>query len=403
MSPQSIFIKISSRQFFLLIKKNHSILLFMLLLLMAGCRSEPEPTENNAPESNDGKTMLTRQQMELAGFEFGSIEEVLLSGDVNARGVLALPPEADALVSPIRGGIVTSIEVTLGQIVNKGQPLCYLSHPDLINLQQEYLVSQQQLRFLENEYERQRKLYDEKVSSEKKFLQTQTDYETTKGHARALAIILGQMGLDAKTITADNIYSRVPVVSPIQGVVNDIMASIGKNVTENEQLFEVSCRKKLLVELEVFEKDIMKIKEGQRVTFILSNVDTTKHEAVVISRGASVQQAGRVVLVRASFENSNESLLPGMFVASEIHTGEELFDALPESAIMNSGSDNPYIFFTTTPEGSDQMFFDRAAITTGYAEDGFVSVKLQQPLPANALVVTKGGYWVDAQQQHTGE
>ena len=403
MSPQSIFIKVSSRQFFLLIKKNNAILLFMLLLLMAGCRSEPEPTENNVPEGNDGKTMLTKQQMELAGFEFGSIEKVLLSGDVNARGVLALPPEADALVSPITGGIVTSIEVTLGQTVNKGQPLCYLSHPNLINLQQEYLVSQQQLRYLENEYERQKKLYDEKVSSEKKFLQTETEYETTKGHARALSIILGQMGLDAKTITADHIYSRVPVVSPIQGTVNDIMASIGKNVTENEQLFEVSCRKKLLVELEVFEKDIMKIKEGQRVTFFLSNVDTTKHEAVVISRGATVQQAGRVVLVRASFENSNESLLPGMFVASEIHTGEELFDALPEGAIMNSGSDNPYIFYTTSPEGSDQMFFDRASITTGYAEDGFVSVKLQQPLPANARVVTKGGYWVDAQQQHTGE
>ncbi|HZK07395.1 MAG TPA: efflux RND transporter periplasmic adaptor subunit [Bacteroidales bacterium] len=403
MRLKSIFIKVSSRQFFLLIKKNNTILLFMLLLLIASCGSEPEPTENNVPEGIDGKTMLTQQQMELAGFEFGSIEKVLLSGDVNARGVLALPPESHALISPLTGGVVTSIEVTLGQIVSKGQPLCYLTHPNLINLQQEYLINEQQLRFLENEYERQRKLYDEKVSSEKKFLQTQTDFETAKGRSRAMSIILAQMGLDAKTITADNMYSRVPVVSPIRGIVNDIMASIGKNVSENELLFEVSCRKKLLVELEVFEKDIMKIQEGQRVSFNLSNIDATEHEAVVISRGASVQQAGRVVLVRASFENSNESLLPGMFVASKIHTGEELFDALPEGAIMNSSSVNPYIFYTTTPEGSEQMFFDRAAITTGYAEDGFVSVKLAKPLPAGARVVTTGGYYINARQLQSAE
>lgn len=375
----------------------------MLLVLIAGCGSEPEPTENNTSEDHDGKVMLTQQQMELAGFEFGLIEKVLLSGDVNARGVLALPPEAHALVSPLMGGVITSIEVTPGQSVSKGQVLCYLTHPHLINLQQEYLINQQQLRFLENEYERQRTLYDEKVSSEKKYLQTQTDYETAKGRAHTLLIILRQMGLDAKTITPENIYSRVPVVSPIQGIVNDIMASIGKNVTENEQLFEVSCRKKLLVELAVFEKDIMKIKEGQRVSFTLSNVDATEYEAVVISRGGSVQQAGRVVMVTANFENSNENLLPGMFVASEIHTGEELFDALPEGAIMNSGSDNPYIFYTTAPEDSDQAFFKRAAIAIGYAEDGFIRVKLARPLPADARVVTKGGYYINARQQQSAE
>lgn len=399
MRLKSISIKAYSPRFYLLIKKGNAILLFMLLMLIAGCDSEPEPAENKLQDGHDGKIMLTRQQLELADFEFGSIDKVLLSGDVNARGVLALPPEAHALVSPLTGGVVTSIEVTLGQTVSKGQTLCYLTHPNLINLQQEYLISQQQIRFLENDYQRQRKLYDEKVSSEKKYMQAQTDYESTKSRANSLAIILKQIGLTPENISADNIYQRVPIVSPIQGIVNDIMASIGKNVTENEQLFEVSCRKKLLVELEVFEKDIMKIKEGQRVSFTLSNVDATGYEAVIISRGAAVRQAGRVVLVTASFENSDENLLPGMFVASEIHTGEQLFDALPESAIMNSGSDNPYIFFTTTPEGSEQAYFERTSITTGYAEDGFVRVKLQQPLPANARVVTKGGYYVDAQQR----
>ncbi|NCA86681.1 MAG: efflux RND transporter periplasmic adaptor subunit [Clostridia bacterium] len=402
MNPTS-FIKIISRQFFLLIKKIRLVFPIIAMLLLIGCGSGPTPVENAATAGSEGKIMLTQEQMELAGFEFGTIDKVLLSGDVNARGVLALPPEAHAMVSPLMGGVIISIEVTLGQTVQKGQPLCYITHPNLINLQQDYLINQQQIRFLENEYQRQQKLYDEKVSSEKKYLQTQTDYETAKGRANALSIILGQMGLDARTITAENIYSRVPVVSPIRGIVNDIMASIGKNVTENEQLFEISCRKKLLVELEVFEKDIMKIKEGQRVSFTLSNVDTTEHEAVIISRGAAVRQAGRVVLVTASFENSDENLLPGMFVASEIHTGEQLFDALPESAIMNSGSDNPYIFFTTTPDGSDEVYFNRAAIATGYDEEGFVRVKLQQPLPANARVVIKGGYYISAHQQQTSD
>ncbi len=383
-------------------KKRLGFLLFNLgfLALLFSCHQAESSFEANdeAAANSDNSITLTQEQAKLAGLDFGNIEKKLLSGDVDARGKLLLPNNGKATVSPVMGGVVTAIEVIPGQIVKKGQVLAYLSHPDYVGIQEQYLSAANTLEFLENDLSRQKRLYEENVGSEKKYLQAKTDYQGTKAKLNALRLMLEQIGLEPAEIEKGNIYSRIPVRTPITGMVNAIMANLGKNVGEGDELFEISCRKKLFVNLDVFEKDIMKIKKGQRVTFTLSNVDNKTYEAEIISIGGSVQSNGRVVKVLAEFENSSELLFPGMFVASKIHTGEEVFDALPESAIMNFGTGNPYIYYTTSRLESPTLSFLKTAVKTGFDEGGFVQVQLMQSLPKEAMIVTNGGYYVQSEE-----
>ncbi|MCF8366359.1 MAG: efflux RND transporter periplasmic adaptor subunit, partial [Bacteroidales bacterium] len=334
----------------------------------------------------------------LAGIEFGKIEKRLLSGDVDARGKLLLPQNGKATISPIIRGVISSIEVMPGQAVQKGQVLAYLTHPDYVEIQEQYLNTINSLEYLENEYNRQKRLYDENVGSEKKFLLAKTEFQAAKAKLTALKLMIEQIGIDPKEIEGGKIFSKIPVKTPITGMVDMIMANLGKNVAEGDALFEITCRKKLFIELEVFEKDIMKIRKGQRVSFSLANVENRMYEAKVISIGGSVQRAGRVVKVLAEFENTNEFLFPGMFVASQIHTGEEVLEALPAGAIMNYGSGNPYIYFTVEQEGNKNFFFSKIAVKTGFEEDEFVQIEAVDAIPQNARIVTKGGYYIQAEE-----
>jgi cobalt-zinc-cadmium efflux system membrane fusion protein len=381
-------------------KRAIYIFTFCVLVAMASCRQAETEAGETAIETTEGSqaVKLSQAQIDLAEISFGQIEQKLLSGDVDARGILDIPPDGIASVSPVIGGIVQSIEVFPGQKVNKGQVLASLTHPDYIDLQEQYLGTANSLVFLENDYQRQQRLFDEKVSSEKTLLESQTAYQAAKARLSALKIILGQLGIDAETIEDGQLFTKIPLRSPIEGMVNAINVNLGKNVGVGDELFEITCRNKLHLTLDVFEKDILKIENGQRVTFNLSNVDDKIFEARVLSIGGTVQSAGRIVKVVAEFENTGTMLFPGMFVASQIHTGEKMFDALPESALMNYGTGKPYIYYTSSPASSDEHKFNRMAVETGYEEDGYVHVILQEALPTAARIVTRGGYYIQSEE-----
>lgn len=373
--------------------------LMILLMLAVACGQEQETAETPEASGTDkGKVVLTDAQIELAGFEFGKVESKLLSGDVEARGKLMLPQDGQATISPVISGVLHSIGVTPGQSVEKGKVLAYLTHPDYVKLQEQYLSVANNLKFLENEFQRQKRLYEENVSSEKKYLMAKTEFQGAKAQLNALKLMIEQLGLNPADIEQGKIFSKIPVKSPIRGMVDAINVNLGQNVQEGTPMFVITCRDKLLVSLDVFEKDIRKIRKGQRVTFVLSNVGDQVYEASVISVGGSVQNPGRIVKVLASFENKGYNLFPGMFVASKIHTGEEYFEALPVSAIMNYGTGKPYVYFTTDPPQGNELSFGRASVETGYEESGYIRVKFTKKLPANALIVNKGGYYIQAEE-----
>lgn len=372
---------------------------FIAILFLLSCNGQNEAADTpEAVDDNSGNVVLSSDQISLAGIELGKMENKLLSGDVTARGKLMLPQDGQATVTPVIKGVLQSIMVIPGQQVERGQVLAYLTHPDYIELQEQYLTVKNNLVFLKNEYQRQKRLYDENVGSEKKFMQAKTDLQTAKAKLHALELMIEQLGLNPEEIGEEMLFSRVPIKTPIKGMVDAIDVNLGQNVQEGQPMFMITCRNKLLVSLDVFEKDIRKIERGQRVSFVLSNVDKTVYEATVISIGGSVQNPGRIVKVLANFENIEYNLFPGMFVAAEIHTGEEYFEALPVSAIMNYGTGKPYVYYTTDPAGSTKISFSRAAVETGYEESDFMQVKYIENIPKDALIVTKGGYYVQAEE-----
>ncbi|MGA9589417.1 MAG: efflux RND transporter periplasmic adaptor subunit, partial [Salegentibacter sp.] len=213
----------------------------LVILTLSACKQEnsaehhetAEAAENgeNHHDQNGGlesqKLHLSPQKFEALGLKVDSLPTKSLTGLVEANGQLRVPPQNEAAITAIIGANVTGIKVIEGDKVNNGSVLAYLSHPDLIKLQTEYTNAYNRMKFLEKEYQRQKRLYEAEVGSGKKFQETEADYNSIKGQVKGLESQLGLLRLNLSRIRQGNVYSQVPVVSPIEGYVEKVNIKVG--------------------------------------------------------------------------------------------------------------------------------------------------------------------------------
>ncbi|MFO8128694.1 MAG: efflux RND transporter periplasmic adaptor subunit [Bacteroidales bacterium] len=381
--------------------KNYNVHIVVLLLFaFAACnRSTNDAKEAGVKDQQrDGRLMLTAAQFENAGIQFGSIEKQLLSLDVHAKGRIKVPHNAKAIMASPVGGTVHKLKVMLGNRVGKGDPLAVIHSPDFITLQKDFLVAKSRLNLLELDFERQKSLKTKEAVSEKIYQKARSEFFQTQALFNALGKRLDMLNVAVDELTADNLKSVYVLKSPINGYVDEIYLYVGQFVECNDEIFSIINRQTLYIELDVFEKDIMKVLPGQRVTFSLANLDSDTYEASIKSISGSVVRNAKVMRVLAGFDNSGIDLLPGMFVSSTIHTREGYLDALPENALLFDGNEEHYIFYSLPFWNNDTAYyFNTARVKPGFAEDGYAQVTLLDSIPEEAKIVVQGGYYLKSE------
>ena len=318
-----------------------------------------------------------------------------LSGVVEANGQLEVPPQHEATVTAIIGANVTSIKVIEGDQVNKEQVLGYLAHPNLSSIQSNYVRAYSQLKFLEKEYERQKKLYEENVGSGKTYQQTLADYQTIKGEAKGYEAQLKQLNLNVSKIQNGDIYENVPVVSPIKGYIEKVEVQLGQFVDPQTVMFRIVNTDHIHADLMVFEKDVYKVKKGQKISFTVESVPGTTLTAEIYSVGKQFEQNPKAVHVHAEIDQKEDFLIPGMYINGRIHTGEKPVLALPESAIIEEEG-KPFIFIAEVhqEDGETEWSFRAVEIRTGLVDEGWVEINLLEPLPESAKVAWNNAYYL---------
>lgn len=366
-----------------------------LVILFSCSRSAENATEEPAAVAS-GTIVLTRQQVNSAGITFGRITPEMLSMDIHAKGKLILHPQNLAQVSSVVSGSIEEILVQEGSVVVKGAPLLSVISPEFIRLQQDFLEVRSNFRMKEQDYKRQELLVRDRIISEKKFQEITAEYEEIKARYASLKAQLNLLNISAETIRDGDLQRSVRILAPIGGSVEKIQVHLGRYIEPQVPLMILVDKSSLVVELMVFEKDIPYVSTGQRVTFKLANLSGEIYEAKVAAIGRTVEENARTVRVLAHFINKSPAILPGMFVAAEIHTSEQTVDALPEEAVITDEA-NPYIFITPDQDQSANFHFIRIPVQTGFREDGFIQVTPLKAIPAGMRIPVKGTFFIKAQ------
>jgi cobalt-zinc-cadmium efflux system membrane fusion protein len=357
-----------------------------------------EQDEEGQHEAEEGVVELTKEQAETIGLEVRSLEKKSLGNTIKVTGQLELFPQHRANISPFVGGNVRSISVIEGDKVSKGQVLAYLEHPDIITMQQEYQEKNDELVFLKQDFERKQTLYDKGVSSGKEFQMAQSKFRSTTSSVNGLRSKLRLLGINADKVLQGQIYSAVPITTPISGYVDEVMISLGDYVAPQTKMFTVSDNSEIHVDFKVYEKDIRKVKQGQEIYFTVASKPDELLKAKIHAIGKTFETDPKALHVHADVHNEDKELLPGMYVEGRIVQDQKMAFAVPEDAIIKEGEQS-FIFILDEDgkEEENKMKFKMISVNIGITDLGFVEVNLPADLNNDIKVVTKGAYTLSSE------
>ncbi|MBT8275745.1 MAG: efflux RND transporter periplasmic adaptor subunit [Bacteroidia bacterium] len=314
---------------------------------------------------------LTAKQYDALQMEVDTLAQRNLSGYVEANGKLEVPPQNEATITTVVGANVVSIQVIEGDMVNKGQTVAYLSHPNIIQKQTDYLNAYSNSQFLKKEYERQKTLYDAGVGSGANFQKAEAEYQASRSMVKGLEAQLQQLNVSASGVMNGTIYQWVALRSPIQGFVQKVEVKTGQYVEPQTDLMEIVDTHHVHADLMVFEKDVYKVKEGQKVNFNVQSIPEKELTAEIYSVGKTFEQNPKAIHVHAEIENKGGNLIPGMYIQGRIQTDNIMTTAIPESAIAADG--NRFYIFSAENE-NDKWKFTPVEVTKGTQDMDWVAI-----------------------------
>lgn len=374
----------------------------MLSLLVTACGNKESHNEEDGnkeakEEHQEGEeVMLSAEQFKSLKMKIDTIASRNMSGYVEANGTLEVPPQNEAAITSVIGANVVSIEVIEGDKVNKGQVVAYLSHPNIIKMQTDYLNAYSNSDFLKKNYERQQKLYDAGVGSGANFQKAEAEYDASKAMVSGMVAQLQLLNVSTKSVRNGTIAQRVALRSPIEGFVQKVEVKTGQYVEPQTELFEIVNTHHVHADLMVFEKDVFKVKKGQKVIFNIQSIQDEELSAEIYSVSKTFEDNPKAVHVHAEIENKKGNLIPGMYIQGRIQVTNVKTMALPESAIIKEG--DKFFVFSVEKENEDWSF-KPIEVILGQKDGKWIAVEFLEEIEFKTKFAYNNAYYLIAEMK----
>ncbi len=367
---------------------NHTFYCLLAVLLLLSC-GEKKTMPDKSTKTENALIRVTKSQFQQTDMVLGALQEKMFPQVVSANGMIDVPPENRVLVSAVMGGYIKRTPLIVGDWVKKGQLLVVLENPEFVQLQQQYLEVKEQLSYLKAEYERHEILLAEKISSEKNYLKTESDYKTAMARFKGLRKQLRLLNISETEVERGNITTTVALHAPLSGNVTQVLVSKGAFVSPASPILEIIDHSHIHLELLVFERDIMNIEKGQSIWFKVPEVVNQRFEAEVYLVGTTIEE-NRTVKVHAHLKNEKQRFLTGMFVEADIVTNSEIASALPSDAIIEVQGTN--VALRLVSEEETAYLFEKVEIQTGAVFSGYTQIKNAESFNRKDPFLVKGTF-----------
>lgn len=371
---------------------NFAGLLFALFLLSCGSPQKKQETEVHEEKQQHEETdhvSLTPEQYEVAGIKLGALETRTLSGTIKVNGLLDLPPKNLVSISTPLEGIVKSTEMLQGMRVKKGTVVATIQNPEFIQMQQDFLDYKSQLDFLKQELSRQEELSVENVNSKKAVQKARSEYNSVSARLLGQRTRLSLLNINFSALENGRISKTFNLYAPITGYVTQVNTNTGAFASTKDMLFKIADTEHLHAELTVFEKDVPKLKIGQKVKFTLAN-EETERLATVFLIGREISKE-RTVQIHCHLDKEDRQLIPGMYLKAYVESGSNKVTALPEQAIVEfEGKKYVFIQLSEGDKAKKRLYeFQMMEVQTGITENGYSQVSIAD---RDRNIVIKGAY-----------
>lgn len=386
-------------------KKSILILLAILFVSCSNDKSSPETHDDhsqgevtNATNHHDEDILeIDKKVFESMNIEFDTLKRRNMNDAVYATGHLRLPPNNEATVTAMVGANIKDIKVIEGDKVTKGQTVVVMYHPNLIELQTNFIELASELDYLEKEYDRQKKLFDIDANSGKSFQKVKSEYLSKKARYNGEKKKLQLLNINVENVLKGEITENIAIKSPISGYVTNISVRNGQYINPNDEIISIVNNDHIHADLMIFEKDAMKVKKGQQVRFSSEFMPNKEMNAVIYSVGKVFEENPKAVHIHAEIKDNKEGLIPGIYIKGTILIDSTKVYALPETALVRDGKD--FYAFVYVSNDADHVQLSRVKVITGLIKDGWVEVKSILSNEKSLKIAQNQAYFLQAEME----
>ena len=418
-------------------KIRYILAIIVVLLTFSACKNDKQAAENKSSETKAGGkaeanseeemptiATLSQEQIKIVGIQLGTIEQKELTATIKANGLLKVHNNNKANATSLYGGVIKTLNVQNGDYVKKGQVIATIANPQFIQLQEEYLSTASKISFAEQELARQKELNEGNAGAKKNLQSATAELNSLRTRRASLQQQIQLMGINPGSVSNSNLKSALVVTSPLNGTVSNVFAKIGSYVDVSSPVIEIVDNSSLHLDLQVFEKDLPKIKVGQIIHFTLTNNPTTVYDATVFSIGSSFENESKTIAVHCRVKGNKNGLIDGMNITGIVSLDNITTPAVPNDAIVNA--DGKYYVFIQTDkrveehkeegeeenkggkenehkEGKININFEKVEVLKGVSDMGYTAITFVKQIPVNAKIVVKGAFFVNAKLSNAGE
>lgn len=360
-------------------------ILIALIGLFISCKEE----KNEVVTPNNGLITVTKEQFQSSKMEIATLMGNEFNVTVSASGKIDVPPQYRAKITPFIGGYVKSSSFLVGDKVAKGQVLVTLENTEYLDIQKEYVAIAEQINYLKSEFERQKTLYNEKITSQKNYLKAESDYRQAKGMYQGLREKLLLLNINPTNVEKGKFTSVITLKAPISGDITVMNANVGMFMSPSDVIMEVVDTQHLLLNLNVFESDILKIKVGQNIEFTIPQASKEVYHSKVKAVGKSIENKDRSISVLGVLQPElKEKLLSGMFVEASIILTTKKGLSVPNDAIIKE-NDKSFVLLLVK-EQNNQFSFRKTLVATGEVSEHHTEIISDENVHQESKILVKG-------------
>ena len=292
-------------------KLNIKILLVVIFqaFILLGCSEKETPKieekHENEHEKHSEIVTLNKESLKLISIETETVSLQSMTGFISLPATIVPNQDNEAYVGSLVQGRVQKVFVKIGDYVKAGQVLMMVEGLDIGTIKAGFLKAKANLDFTKSTYERQKKLFDEKIGSQKSLLESQAEYEKALAEFKAEDKRIHSIGLTDDDMLNGNSHDEhtsgtLPIKSPINGIVVERNIVVGQLIETNTSAFKVVNTSSVWIDGQVFEKDLNKFTQKTSAVFVSSVYPNEEFTGNVIYIGQSIDEKSRTLLDRKS-------------------------------------------------------------------------------------------------------
>ncbi len=305
------------------------------------------------PAHEAHEVKLDEAQIRKANIAVQAVGPGSIQSATQFQGEVRFNEDRTAHVVPRLAGVAEAVPANLGETVKQGQLLAVITSTTLSEQRSELLTAQRRREAAKTTYDREKKLWEDKISAEQDYLQAQTALQEAEIALQNACQKLDAVGA-AGRVGGGASLNRFEIHAPFDGTIVEKHLALGEAVKEDASIFTLADLRTVWAEFAVSPKDLETVRIGQKVV-VSSSAFESKVEGTVSYVGALLGEQTRTARARVTLGNPKGAWRPGLFVTVTVLGDSQAAPLIVSADALQTVDDKPVVFkavpagFVATP------------------------------------------------------